>query len=45
MTKAYRKGYCPMRIAMADWCNDPLETLNEAYLNAVLSKNVNKSLM
>jgi len=40
MTIAYRKGSCAMRTAISDWCNDPLEELNEAFLNAVITKSL-----
>ncbi|WP_269623494.1 hypothetical protein [Prochlorococcus marinus] len=40
MTKAYRKGSCGMRTALCDWTNDNLEPLNEAFLNAVITKNL-----
>ncbi len=40
MTKAYRKGSCAMRTALSDWCNDPLEELNDAFLNAVITKKL-----
>ncbi len=41
MTLAYRKGSCAMRSALCDWCNDPLEALNEAFLGAVITKSLN----
>ncbi len=40
MTGAYRKGSCAMRSALVDWCNDPLEELNEAFLNAVITNSL-----
>jgi len=40
MTIAYRNGSCAMRSALNDWSNDPLETLNEAFLNAVITKSL-----
>ncbi len=40
MTKAYRNGSCAMRSALSDWCNDSLEELNEAFLNAVIAKSL-----
>ncbi len=40
MTIAYRKGSCAMRTAMSEWCSDPLEPLNEAFLSAVLTHNL-----
>ena len=40
MTSAYRHGSCAMRTALVSWCNDPLEELNDAFLNAVISKNL-----
>mgnify|MGYP001194764185 CR=1 FL=1 len=41
MTKAYRHGACAMRTALVEWSNDPLEDLNEAFLNAVITKRLN----
>ncbi len=40
MTKAYRYGSCAMRSALIDWSNDSLEPLNEAFLNAVITKSL-----
>ena len=40
MTNAYRYGACAMRTALVDWSNDPLEDLNEAFLNAVITKSL-----
>ncbi len=40
MTNAYRNGSCAMRAALNDWTNDPLEPLNKAFLNAVVSKSL-----
>ena len=40
MTNAYRHGSCAMRTALVEWCNDPLEDLNEAFLNAVITKSL-----
>ncbi len=40
MTNAYRNGACAMRTALVEWCNDPLEDLNEAFLNAVITKSL-----
>ncbi len=40
MTKAYRHGSCAMRSALNDWTQNPLERLNEAFLNAVISKSL-----
>ena len=40
MTIAYRHGSCPMRSALNDWINDPLEKLNEAFLEAVITKSL-----
>ena len=40
MTMAYRHGSCAMRSALNDWTNDPLEELNKAFLNAVISKTL-----
>ncbi len=40
MTNAYRHGSCAMRTALECWCNEPLEELNEAFLNAVISKSL-----
>ncbi len=40
MTNAYRRGSCAMRTALSDWCNDPLEPLNEAFLSAVITKSL-----
>ena len=43
MTLAYRTGSCAMRSALNDWTKDPLENLNEAFLNAVVVKNLAKA--
>ena len=40
MTNAYRYGACAMRTALVDWSNDPLEELNPAFLNAVITKSL-----
>ncbi|WP_320674122.1 hypothetical protein [Prochlorococcus sp. MIT 1341] len=40
MTIAYRFGSCAMRSALNDWTNSPLEDLNEAFLNAVITKSL-----
>mgnify|MGYP001372570375 CR=1 FL=1 len=40
MTNAYRNGSCAMRTALVEWSNDPLEDLNEAFLNAVITKSL-----
>ncbi len=40
MTIAYRHGSCAMRSALNDWTNDPLEELNKAFLDAVLTKSL-----
>ncbi len=40
MTMAYRKGSCAMRTALGDWTKDSLEDLNEAFLNAVITKSL-----
>ena len=40
MTIAYRHGSCSMRSALNDWTNEPLEELNEAFLNAVITKSL-----
>ncbi len=40
MTIAYRYGSCAMRSALYDWTKDPLENLNKAFLNAVISKSL-----
>ena len=40
MTNAYRFGACAMRTALVEWSNDPLEDLNEAFLNAVITKSL-----
>ena len=40
MTDAYRNGSCGMRSALSDWSKSSLEQLNEAFLNAVDSKNL-----
>ncbi len=40
MTIAYRHGSCAMRSALNDWTNDPLEKLNQAFLDAVITKSL-----
>ena len=40
MTNAYRHGSCAMRTALVEWSNDSLEDLNEAFLNAVITKSL-----
>lgn len=40
MTKAYRKGSCAMRTALMEWSNDSLEDLNDAFLNAVITRSL-----
>ena len=40
MTNAYRFGSCAMRTALMEWCNDPLEDLNDSFLNAVITKSL-----
>ncbi len=40
MTDAYRNGSCGMRSALSEWTRNPLEPLNEAFLNAVEVKNL-----
>ena len=40
MTIAYRYGSCAMRSALFDWTKDPLEALNDAFLNAVITKSL-----
>ena len=40
MTIAYRSGSCGMRTALMEWSNDPLEDLNETFLNAVVTKSL-----
>ncbi len=40
MTVAYRHGSCAMRSALNDWTNNPLEELNDAFLDAVISKSL-----
>ncbi len=40
MTIAYRHGSCAMRSALNDWTNDPLEELNKAFLDAVITKSL-----
>ena len=40
MTNAYRNGSCAMRTALVEWSNDSLEDLNEAFLNAVITKSL-----
>ncbi len=43
MTIAYRHGSCAMRSALNDLTNSPLENLNKAFLDAVISKSLNSS--
>ena len=40
MTNAYRYGACAMRTALVEWSNNPLEDLNKAFLNAVITKSL-----
>jgi len=40
MTIAYREGSCAMRSALHDLVKDPLEKLNKAFLDAVITKNL-----
>ena len=40
MTNAYRNGACAMRTALVEWANDPLEDLNKAFLNAVITHSL-----
>ena len=40
MTIAYRHGSCAMRSALNDWTKEPLEKLNKAFLNAVITKSL-----
>ncbi len=40
MTVAYRHGSCAMRSALNDWTKEPLEKLNKAFLNAVITKSL-----
>ena len=40
MTDAYRNGSCGMRSALSEWTKSSLEPLNEAFLNAVETKNL-----
>ena len=40
MTTAYRHGSCGMRSALNDWTKEPLETLNKAFLDAVIAKSL-----
>ncbi len=40
MTIAYRHGSCAMRSALNEWTKDPLENLNKAFLNAVITKSL-----
>ncbi len=40
MTNAYKNGFCGMRSALNDWTKDPLEPLNEAFINSVQSENL-----
>ena len=40
MTAAYRTGSCPMRFALGEWCNEPLEKSENAFLDAVISENL-----
>ena len=41
MTGAYRLGSCAMRTALSEWSEDPLEELNRAFLDAVITKSLN----
>ena len=40
MTIAYRYGSCALRSALNDMTNDPLERLNKAFLDAVITKSL-----
>ncbi len=40
MTNAYRYGSCAMRTALSQWSKDSLEELNDAFLNAVITKSL-----
>ncbi len=40
MTFAYRDGSCAMRELLNDWTKEPLESLNNAFLNAVVIKSL-----
>ncbi len=40
MTIAYRHGSCAMRSALNDWTKNSLEKLNEAFLDAVITKSL-----
>ena len=40
MTAAYKHGSCSMRSALNDWTKEPLEKLNKAFLNAVITKSL-----
>ncbi len=40
MTNAYRHGSCAMRSALNDWTKDSLEKLNQAFLQAVVTKDL-----
>ncbi len=40
MTLAYKTGSCAMRSALNDWTNSPLEELNDAFLDAVITKSL-----
>ncbi len=40
MTNAYRHGSCAMRTALSKWSNETLEELNDAFLNAVITKSL-----
>ena len=40
MTNAYRNGSCGMRSALSEWTNSSLDSLNEAFLNAVDAKKL-----
>ncbi len=40
MTNAYRHGSCAMRTALSQWSNDPLEELNDAFLDSVITKSL-----
>ncbi len=37
MTTAYRSGSCGMRTVLVQWSQDPLEELNRAFLDAVIT--------
>ena len=40
MTHAYRTGSCAMRTVLMQRCQDPLEELNRAFLDAVITKEL-----